>query len=309
MAKKKTSKKKAKKKSTKKAKKKSTKKAKKKSTKKISTKTTPKQAAVTLAKFAGVEICQLCEEHPLRSLDDFERHLFEKHGGVTLDEYRKAYPKRKTKKGAFIVAPDIIEMDEAHRAMTHFAKYGKWPDWLDAKRPIDIGAADSALLRAFSSMMIEAHQDRVLGIIRYVNVALRREFDVHHAAEGSALSVELRANKGIGLINESVGVMHRMVDLIKKTEGLNSRPPGVGSKATFVAAATIEGADQEAGEGSPNRLQHQMTAVVGELHGMVQSFITEGPEHGEKPPSQVVEVDVEVVEPEKPEDDGGNGSV
>jgi hypothetical protein len=300
----------AKKKKTAKKKKKVSKKTKKKKVakkaKKRSSKTTPKDATTALAKLVGIEVCHLCDKQPMRSLDDFENHLYEKHGGITLTEYRKYYPKSRK---AFHIDKDVLSADEAYRALTHMTKYGEWPEWFDATRKIDIGAADTALLRAFSSQIIETHQDRILGIVRYVTVALRRQFEVGHAALGSKDAVEAQTRWGISLINQAIEVMHRTVDLLKKTDNLTQKPlsgmagvAGAGGRTTFVAAAQIENADQ--GEQSPNRLQHQMTAVASELHGMVQSFITTGPEHGEKPPSQVIDVEVEVEEQKKSGDNG-----
>jgi len=290
-------------------KKKAKRKAKKKTPKKKKQKkkSASETALQSMAKLAGAEVCHLCDGLPMRSLDDFEQHLFEEHGGITMAEYRKMYPKAAAD---YHVDKDLLRVDEVYRAMTHMVKYGRYPAWFDASKSVDVGAADEALLRVFASQVIDTHQDRVMGLLRYINIVLRRQFEPAHAALGSEDAIENRARWGIQLVNESVGIMHRIVDLIKKTDSLTFKSVPTG-KTTFVAAAQIEnadGTDEDPGD-KQNRLQHQMTAVVGELHGMVQSFIMGGPEHGEKPPSQVVDVEIEEVIPDDHGNSGGNGHV
>jgi hypothetical protein len=283
----------AKKKKTTKKKAKKKKSTKKKSTKqKAQTKTSAKNAGAALAKIVGVTECLLCEGRPMRTLDEFEKHLYEEHGGITLAEYRKVYPKSRKN---FDVDPEVLSMDQVHRGITHFVKYGKWPHWFDATKKVDIGAADEMLIRIFASQVIEAQQDRMLGIMRYLNIALKRTFSAEHAATASQTAMEERARWGLSLMNQAIDAMHRTVDLVKKADTLTNKPTSRVGRATFVAAATIEEADQVDDVESRSRFKHKSTAAVSELTGAIQSFMTKGTEHGIKPPSQIIDVSVEDV--------------
>jgi len=286
MAKKKTTKKKT-------AKKKTKKKVKKKRTSKK--KTGVAKAKNQLAKLAGLTKCHLCDKK-VESLEALEEHLYADHSGFTIKEYKKMYP---ASFKAHRLPNRTVSTDEVYRAMTHMAKYGKYPEWFDASKQIDITSADNELLRVFASVIIDSHQERVMDIIRYVNVALKRKYDPADAATTSIALANQRANEGMGLIRETMDIMHRAADLLTKTDKIKSPVARGVTSTTFVAAATIENADNPEVDTSAKDVRRKMTAMTSELHGLVQSFVTEGGEHGDTPPSQAEkdkEVAAEVVD-------------
>lgn len=276
------------------AKKKTTKKKAKKKVAKKRTARKPKgaeKAANALAKLAGADTCLLCNR-AFRSLAALEEHVYKEHGGITREEYLKLFPSAKNT--GVTVAEDVISMDEMYRAMTHMAKYGEYPDWYDGHRSVDIAAADSAIVRAFASVIIRTHQDRILGVLRYITIALRREFNMEHALTASDDEVQARATRGMAIMKESMESMHESVDLLKKVELLGKEQPSYNGRM-FIAAQIESGDSGQEEQKEKNRFQHQVTALTGELHGLVQSFMSEGTEHGEEVPSQVVDVEVEEV--------------
>jgi len=286
----------------KKTKKKKKKAKKRKKAKKPSTRAAARDAAHTLAKLAGADTCLLCDRS-FRTLKELEEHLYRDHGGITRAEYLKYFP-RATKRGP-VPAQDVMSADEIYRAMTHMARYGKYPDNFDAQRAVDIGAADEMMLRTFASVVIDAYQNRVLSIIRYLTIGLRREFTLEHALNGSDDEVLARVNRGNTLMKEAIDTMHRMADLIKKVDNFGEKEQ---PQNRLLIAAQLESGvpDRQEEDNKKNRFQHQVTALTSELHGLVQSFMSTGSEHGTAPPSQIVDVDAEAVEPN--ESDNGHVS-
>lgn len=256
-------------------------------------------AVMTLAKMAGADTCKLCDRS-FRTLEELEEHVYKEHGGITRAEYLKYFPS--ATKGVGVVAQDVLSMDELYRGMLHAAKYGNWPEWMDASKRVDLTAANSSVMRAFASVIIDSHQERVLGILRYLTIGLRREFTMEHAMNGPPGEVEAQVNRGLRLVKDSMKAMHQMADLLKKTEAFGKEEP----KNRLLIAAQLEsgtGPSVEQEEHSQqNRFQHQVTALTSELHGLMQSFMSDGSEHGNEPPSQVVDVEVEEVKT------GSNGS-
>lgn len=215
----------------------------------------------------GTYRCYLCG-FVTEEVQDLQDHLIRDHE-LTLREYKKLYPS-----GAkpFDLTGRLMTAEQLYQATIFRATHGRWPDWYDGQKVMDVANADPALLRVFATVLINHYMHKLGPMMLYATQAGDLVYDTRNLSKESLEATTEKLNNANRTIRETARAFTDLVTTLDKSKSV------LPVRGRFVAAGEI-------GE-KTGVLQHEATAQLSEIGDLVGGFLREGPEGLPVPPSQ-----------------------
>lgn len=272
-----------------------------------------------LAKF-GIRTCMLCGED-IKSAAQFEKHLHDEHETTTA-EHDKLFPAQAT---AFAPYSKAVTGNQMYRAFMFRMVNGKWPEWYNGDKTLEVDSADPTLLRAAANMLLTYNMHCMSPAMQFTATSVQRLFETADAATMPYEELVALTNIAQRIIKEGTRAIGELAEVIRSTMPKEPKTSGTSLRMGFVAAGTIESNDSEEVDSRRQQEQrkHHGIAAINELTQQMQGFLQGGSENGPDVPSvvnppKVIDVEVSSAETrsrstspgeeKKPSGSGDNGS-